>query len=81
MMMRGREVKSLKELKEFFALDDLISAYCSGELEYFLRKCGEENKAEKLNNIPQNAYLLVRLYEILDIGPKLTEEEIRHYYA
>lgn len=81
MMMRGKEVCSLRELAANFAIDDLINAYYSGELDFFLRKCGEDNKANVLDDIPQNAYLLVRLYEVLDLDPKLTEEEIRCYHA
>ena len=41
----------------------------------------EESKANALGDIPQNAYLLVRLYEILELDPKLTEEDIRHCHA
>ncbi len=81
MMMSGKEVKSLRELKEYFSIDDIINAYYSGELEFFLRKCGENKKADMLGDIPQNGYLLVRLYEILDIDPLLTEEEIKNYHV
>lgn len=81
MMMRGKEVCSLRELAANFTIDDLINAYYSGEMEFFLRKCGEDNKANILGDIPQNAYLLVRLYEILDLDPKLTEDEIRRCHA
>ena len=41
----------------------------------------EESKANALGDIPQNAYLLVRLYEILDLEPNQTEEEIRRYHV
>ena len=81
MMMRGKEVSSLRGLTENFSADDLINAFYSGELEFFLRKCGEDNKANMLGDIPRNAYMLVRLYEILDLDPQLSEEEIRHYHA
>ena len=81
MMMRGKEISSFRELKEYFAIDDLISAYYSGELEFFLRKCGEDKKADMLNDISNNAFLLVRLYELLEIAPQLTENEIRHYHV
>ena len=81
MMMRGKEISSLRELAANFAIDDLINAYYTGELEFFLRRCGEDNKADAIGDIQQNAYLLVRLYEILDLDPKLTEEEIRRYHA
>ena len=81
MMMRGKEISSLRELAANFAIDDLINAYYTGELEFFLRRCGEDNKADAIGDIQQNAYLLVRLYEILDLDPKQTEEEIRRYHA
>lgn len=81
MLMRGKEISSLRELAANFAIDDLINAYYSGELEFFLRKCGEDNKADMLADIPHNAYLLMQLYEILDLDPKLTEEDIRHCHA
>ncbi len=81
MLMRGKEISSLRELAANFAIDDLINVYYTGELEFFLRRCGEDNKANALGDIPQNAYLLVRLYEILDLDPKQTEEEIRRYHV
>ena len=81
MMMRGKEVSSLWELAANFAIDDLINVYYTGELEFFMRKCGEDNKADMLADIPHNAYLLMQLYEILELDPKLTEEDIRHCHA
>ena len=81
MLMRGKEISSLRELAANFAIDDLINVYYTGELEFFLRKCGEESKANMLGDIPQNGYLLVRLYEILDLDPNQTEEEIRRYHV
>ena len=81
MMMRGKETASMRKLWANFAIDDLINSYYSGELEFFLRRCGEDNKANALGDIPQNAYLLVRLYEILDIEPDLTEDQIRRYHV
>ena len=81
MLMRGKEISSLRELAANFAIDDLINAYYTGELEFFLCRCYEDNKADALGGIPQNAYLLVRLYEILDLDPKQTEEEMRRYHV
>ena len=81
MLMRGKEISSLRELAANFSIDDLINVYYTGELEFFMRKCGEDNKADMLADIPHNAYLLVRLYEILDLNPKLTEEDIRRCHA
>ena len=34
MMMRGKEIASMRELWANFAIDDLINAYYSGELEF-----------------------------------------------
>ena len=81
MMMRGKETASMRKLWANFAIDDLINAYYSGELEFFLHKCGEDNKADMLAAIPHNAYLLMQLYEILELDPKLTEEDIRHCHV
>ena len=81
MMIRGKEIASMRELWANFAIDDLINAYYSGELEFFLRKCGEDKRADMLAAIPHNAYLLMQLYEILELDPKLTEEDIRPCHA
>ena len=79
MIMRGQEIVSMSGFRANFVIDDLINAYYSGELEFFLRKCGEIKRANMLGDIPHNAYLLVRLYEILDLDPQLTEEIIRYH--
>ena len=81
MMMNGKQLKTMSELMQNFCIDEFIGAFYSGELEYFLRKCGEDNTANLLCDIPHNAYLLVRLYEILDVDPQLTEEKVRRYHA
>lgn len=53
-----------------------------GELEIFLDKIGEHEKAEQIRNIPnENALLLVRLYEILGLTYEDSEEKIRSDYA
>lgn len=76
-MMNGEYLKTLKDLKRFFCIDELIYDYISGELEIWLRKIGETEKAEKVSKISKvNAYILLRLYEILDLNPDLSEEEI-----
>ena len=60
----------------------MIYDYGSGELEIWLRKIGETEKADKINEIPKvNAYILLRLYEILDLNPDLSEEEIRSLFT
>ena len=78
MHMNGKEINSVDELKRNFAIDELIDSYFSGELEFFLRKAGDEKRLRKLKSIVRhNAYLLMELYSIFDIPPEMTEEEIR----
>lgn len=78
MMMNGEYLETLQDLKRCFCIDELIYDYISGELEIWLRKIGETEKAEKVSKISKvNAYILLRLYEILDLNPDLSEEEIR----
>lgn len=81
MMMNGRQLRSIDELMRNFSIDELVEGYYSGELEFFLIKLEEYEKAEQLKSVKNNAYILVRLYEILGISPELTETEIRRYYA
>lgn len=78
MLMNGEYLETLQDLKRCFCIDELIYDYISGELEIWLRKIGETEKAEKVSKISKvNAYILLRLYEILDLNPDLSEEEIR----
>ena len=78
MLMNGEYLENLNDLKRCFCIDELIYDYGSGELEIWLRKIGETEKAEKVSKISKvNAYILLRLYEILDLNPDLSEEEIR----
>jgi len=80
MTMNGEHLETLKDLKRCFCIDELIYTYCSGELEIWLRRIGETDKAEKVGKIAKvNAYILLRLYEILDLNPDLSEEEIRSF--
>lgn len=82
MFMNGEILTSLNDLKRCFCLDELIYNYSSGELEIWLRKIGETKKAKKVGAIPKvNAYILLRLYEILDLNPDLSEEEIRRLFT
>ncbi|MCM1008781.1 MAG: hypothetical protein NC485_12845 [Ruminococcus flavefaciens] len=77
MFMNGEHLETLHDLKRCFCIDELIYNYGSGELEIWLRKIGETLKAEKVSEIPKvNAYILLRLYEILDLNLELSEEEI-----
>lgn len=75
MTMNGEKLKSVNDLKKNFAIDELIDSYYSGELEYFPRKTGNLDMVRNISK--NNAFLLVKLYEILEIKPELSEEEVR----
>lgn len=82
MFMNGKHLEALKDLKRCFCIDELIYNYGSGELEIWLRKIGETEKADQVSKISKvNAYILLRLYEILDLNPDLSEEEIRSIFT
>lgn len=82
MLMNGEYLENLNDLKRCFCIDELIYDYGSGELEIWLRKIGEIEKADKISRISKvNAYILLRLYEILDLNPDLSEEEIRSLFT
>lgn len=81
MVVNGEYLETIQDLKRCFCIDELIYNYISGEPEIWLRKIGETDKAEKVGQISKvNAYILLRLYEILDLSPDLSEEEIRSLY-
>jgi len=78
MFMNGENLENLNDLKRCFCVEELIYSYGSGELEIWLRKIGEAKKADRVSNISNaNAYILLQLYEILDLNPNLSEEDIR----
>ena len=78
MTMNGKKLRSVSDLKRNFAIDELIDSYYSGELEYFLKETGNLDMLRKIKSIRKNnAFLLVKLYEILGIKPELSEEEVR----
>ena len=78
--MNGKKLRSVSDLKRNFAIDELIDSYYSGELEYFLKETGNLDMLRKIKSIRKNnAFLLVKLYEILGIKPELSEEEVRAY--
>lgn len=81
MMMNGKLLKLLDEMKQNFSIDDLVACYYSGELFFFLQKLGEYEKLAALQRMTRNAYLLVQLYEILDFKPEWTETEIRSRFS
>ena len=77
MFMNGEYVKTIEDLKRCLSLEELVYNYYSGELEIWLRKIGEAEKAEQLCHISKNnAYLLVQLYTIFGWNPELSEEEL-----
>lgn len=77
MIMRGKKINSLDELKQNFSIDELIYYYYSGELEIWLTEIGETAKAEKLKLFQNNAYLLVQIYELFGLELEVTEDMIR----
>lgn len=82
MFMNGEHLETLQDLKRCFCIDELIYSYYNGELEIFLDKIGEHEKAEQIRNIPENnALLLIRLYEIFDLNYEDTEKKIRSDYG
>lgn len=82
MLMNGEYLNTLQDLKRCFCIDELIYSYYNGELEIFLDKIGENEKAEQIRNIPENnALLLIRLYEVLGLHYEDSEEKIRSDYA
>lgn len=80
MKMSGNELYSLQDLKHNFSIDELIYSYYSGELAVFLNSIGECDKVLKLDSIPHNGWLLIRLYELFDLNPELPEETVRNKY-
>lgn len=82
MLMNGEELTNISDLKRCFCLEELLYSYYNGELEFFLEKAGEHEKAERIRSIPENnALLLVRLYEIFDLHYEDSEEQIRSDHA
>lgn len=82
MMMNGEYLESLHDLKRCFCLEELLYSYYNGELEIFMSKIGENEKAEQLRNISENnAFLLIHLYEILGLNYEDSEEKIRQNYS
>lgn len=80
MEMFGNELHSIQDLKRNFSIDELIYSWYSGELAVFLNSIGETETAQKLDDIPHNGFMLIRLYELFGLNPELTEEVIRNQY-
>lgn len=82
MVMRGCSLRSIRDLKANFSIDELVYSYYSGELEIWLNNIGEKSKAKKLSRISSNnAQLLVELYKVFDLNPALSEEEVRRKHG
>ncbi len=81
MMMNGKLLKSIEELLQNFSIDDLVACYYSGELYFFLQKIGESEKLAKLWQIKPNGNLTAQLYDLFDLNPEWTEEEIRSRFS
>ena len=81
MLMNGEYLETIQDLKRCFSIEELLYSYESGGLEIWLRKIGEIKKADKVSQIPKtNAYIILKLYEIFDLNPELSEEEIRSQF-
>jgi len=79
MYMNGEYLCNIDDLRRCFSLEELLYSYSNGELEIFLENIGEHEKAEKIRNIAENnALLLLKLYDALDIPASSSEEEIRN---
>lgn len=80
--MNGVAIKSLDELKRNFSIYELVDGYYSGGLEFFLEDIGDTEKCIQIRNIEKNnAYLLIKLYQILGIPVELSEDEIRKTFS
>lgn len=80
MVMNSNVIGSLNELKQNFSIDELVYCFCSGELEIWLRKIGENTLADKVSEIPYNGFVLENLYRLFGLDPSLTESEVRAEY-
>ena len=78
MFMNGECVDTIEDLKRCLSLEELVYNYYSGELEIWLRKIRETEKADQLQHIQKdNAYLLLQLYAVFGWDPELSDEELR----
>ena len=56
MVMNGEYMENLNDLKRCFSLEELLYSYYNGELEIFLDKIGEQEKAEQIRNISEKTH-------------------------
>ncbi len=76
MIMNGEELYTISDLKRCFSIDELIYSYYSGELELWLIRIGETEKAGQVGNLRNNSLLLVRLYQIFELEYEMSEENV-----
>lgn len=81
MVMNSNVIGSLNELKQNFSIDELVYCFCSGELEIWLRKIGENTLADKVSETSYNGYVLENLYRLFGLDPALTEIEVRSLFS
>lgn len=81
MPMIDENTKTLNDMLHKFEIDELVYSYYTGELEIFLRRAGKRGEADAVAALSaHNAFILVELYKILGLDPKMTEEEIRRTF-
>lgn len=81
MPMIDENTKTFNDMLRKFEIDELIYSYYTGELEIFLRRAGKRGEADAVSALStHNAFILVELYKILGLDPKMTEEEIRRTF-
>ena len=81
MLMNGLPLGSMEDFLKNFSIEDLIWSFYTGELTIFLRKIGETEKADSVEGLKRNAYMLEKLYRVFGIDPSLTEEEVREQHS
>ena len=54
--MNGEYMENLNDLKRCFSLEELLYSYYNGELEVFLDKIGEQEKAKQIRNISEKTH-------------------------
>ena len=79
MLMNGKEINSLEDLKINFNTTDLVKNFQNGELSKWLLSIDYADKSAQVDNLSKNeSMLLTKLCEILEINQNLTEEEIKY---
>lgn len=77
MLMNGEYLETIQDLKRCFSMEELLYSYESGELEIWLERIGETEKAEKIRNIQKtDAFTLVEIYRILGLNPEKSRNEL-----